>query len=101
MRVLTVGLKLKSSTCSTQIIVLKTIAGEHEMQCGGAEMIGMNETKQDVLNPLFAEGSLTGKRYVNEDESLELLCTKEGEGTLSLDGVKLAVKKPKALPSSD
>lgn len=101
MRKLNVGLKLKSSTCSTQIIVLKAVLGEHELSCGGAEMIEMADTATKELNPAFADGALTGKRYVTEDESLEILCTKEGAGSLALDGMKLAVKQPKKLPSSD
>ncbi len=45
--------------------------------------------------------TLIGKRYVNEDESLELLCTKGGAGTLALDGTPLEIKQAKQLPSSD
>jgi hypothetical protein len=101
MRKLKVGLKLKSSTCTTQIIVLKAAAGEHEIACGGAEMIDTGDTATKELNPAFADGTLIGKRYVTEDESLEILCTKDGAGSLALDGVKLVVKQPKKLPSSD
>jgi hypothetical protein len=101
MRAITAGLKLKSSTCGAQVMVLKGIPDQHELQCGGAEMISVNDTAQNELNPELAGGTLVGKRYVNEDESLELLCIKEGVGTLCLDGEKLRIKQPKALPSSD
>ena len=101
MRTLTAGLRLKSTTCNTQVMVIKAIPGQHELQCGGAEMVGTNDTVQNPLDLALAEGTLMGKRYVNEDESLELLCIKEGAGTLCLDGTKLSTKLPKALPSSD
>ncbi|MET0954063.1 MAG: hypothetical protein ABWX57_12285 [Aeromicrobium sp.] len=47
------------------------------------------------------QGSLLGKRYVDPDSGLELLCTKAGEGTLRVDGAALGVKQAKNLPSSD
>ena len=47
------------------------------------------------------QGSLIGKRYVDAEERFELLCTKGGEGSLSLNGASLSVKQAKALPSSD
>lgn len=101
MRVLKAGQKLRSSVCDTQVMVIKTIAGEHDLRCGGASMIEMTDTPAGTLDAAQAEGSLLGKRYVNEDESLELLCVKGGAGSLALDGVRLAPKQPKALPSSD
>ena len=42
-----------------------------------------------------------GKRYVTEDESLELLCTKPGAGSLAAGEAPLNVKGAKPLPSSD
>ena len=47
------------------------------------------------------EGSLVGKRYVDEAETLEFLCTRGGEGNVSVNGVALEVKQAKRLPSSD
>jgi hypothetical protein len=38
---------------------------------------------------------------VDAEERFELLCTKGGEGSLSLNGASLSVKQAKALPSSD
>jgi len=46
-------------------------------------------------------GTLLGKRYADGDTGLELLCTKAGEGSLSLGGTPLALKEAKPLPSSD
>ena len=53
------------------------------------------------LDPSFASGSLIGKRFADADSGLELLVTKAGAGTLTLDGVALPLKEAKPLPSSD
>ena len=47
------------------------------------------------------EGSLVGKRYVDEADTMEFLCTRGGEGNISVNGVALEVKQAKRLPSSD
>jgi hypothetical protein len=101
MRELKAGSKLKSSVCETQVMIIKAIPGAHELSCGGAPMIDPSETGSGELDPSKAEGTSVGRRYVNADESLELLCVKPGAGTLYLDGVKLGPKQAKALPSSD
>ena len=52
-------------------------------------------------DPSLSGGTLLGKRYADEASGLELLCTKAGAGTLTLDGSALEVKSAKPLPSSD
>jgi hypothetical protein len=42
-----------------------------------------------------------GKRYVDEADSVELLCTKPGDGLPALDGEVLQLKDAKPLPASD
>ncbi len=101
MRELKAGGKLKSVVCDTQVMIIKGLSGEHELSCGGTPMVGGNEEGSGTLDPEKAEGTAVGRRYVNADESLELLCVKGGKGTLYLDGVKLEPKQAKALPSSD
>ncbi len=54
-----------------------------------------------TLAPDAAAGTQLGKRYVSEAGDLEVLCTKPGEGTLSLDGAPLTIKGAKPLPASD
>jgi hypothetical protein len=49
----------------------------------------------------FGGGTQLGKRYGGEDVALELLCTKAGEGALSIGDLLLPVKGSKPLPSSD
>ncbi|QIG80721.1 hypothetical protein [Stakelama tenebrarum] len=93
------GTKLKSSVCDTEVMVIR--AGEGEVACGGAPMV---ETKPDTpgeIDPAFAEGTKIGKRYVDADNTIELLCVKAGKGSLSYNGAALAPKDAKPLPSSD
>ncbi len=103
MRVLKPGLRLKSSVCSTEIMVIRSPGGAALLSCGGIEMIAITEAPPAgaKLEPAHARGSLIGKRYVDAAEALELLCTKGGEGSLSVDGAALGMKQAKALPSSD
>jgi hypothetical protein len=42
-----------------------------------------------------------GKRYADADATIELLCTKPGEGSLSIGDVPVPTKDAKPLPSSD
>ena len=46
-------------------------------------------------------GTLMGKRYVNPEETLELLCTKPGTGSLGVGDALLEIKESKPLPASD
>lgn len=45
--------------------------------------------------------TLIGKRYVDADNRLELLCTCSGSGELICDGVPMTIKAAKPLPASD
>ena len=103
MRVLKPGLRLKSAVCSTEVMVIRAPSAAARLECGGAEMLAVSDAVPAgaQLDPAHAHGSLIGKRYVDAAEALELLCTKGGEGTLSLDGAALDIKQAKALPSSD
>jgi hypothetical protein len=101
MRVLKPGTRLKSAVCDTQVMVIKSDGGEHDLRCGGVEVIEANAEWSGTLDPAFSEGSMMGKRYVNEGETIELLCTKGGKGSLSLDGAPIQPKQAKALPTSD
>uniref|UniRef100_A0ABX1PKN4 Uncharacterized protein n=2 Tax=Aromatoleum anaerobium TaxID=182180 RepID=A0ABX1PKN4_9RHOO len=102
MKTLKAGTRLKSAICDTEVMVIRTRPAEMLLCCGGIEMIAMDGGKSaGQPDPAFAQGTLVGKRYVDEQDTTELLCTKGGKGSLSLDGQVLAVKQAKALPSSD
>lgn len=95
------GARFKSAVCDTQVMVIKAPPGEYALTCGGALMVAPNEDGQGELDGDQADGTLMGKRYVNADESVEMLCTKPGKGSLALDGTALEIKQAKQLPSSD
>ena len=92
------GARLRSVTCATEVVVVKG-AGEVDLRCGGEPMVPVDDatTGGDPAAP-FDEGTLVGKRYVTEDEAIELLCTKPGAGSLSLGDAALAGEGRQAPP---
>jgi hypothetical protein len=42
-----------------------------------------------------------GKRYIDEAETLEVLCVKSGDGSLAANGALLLQKDTKKLPKTD
>jgi hypothetical protein len=96
------GSRLKSTECDTEVIAVKA-SGDREVSCGGAPMVDATAEAGEKGTPVegAAEGTQMGKRYVNDDESIELLCTKPGAGSLGLDGASLTIKASKPLPASD
>ena len=96
------GLKLKSAVCDSEFMVIKPGAGTAPT-CGGVPMLGPTDESVAEAEPLsdHMEGCQVGKRYVNDDQSLELLCVKAGQGSLAADGQSLQIKEAKKLPSSD
>jgi hypothetical protein len=102
MATLKAGARLKSAVCDTQVMVIATPAGEVALTCGGAPMLEASaNAARTPIDPDHKNGTQIGKRYVNADGSLELLCTKPGEGSLAVAGASLKLKEAKALPSSD
>ncbi len=102
MKTLKSGTRLKSAVCDTEVMLTKAAADAVELTCGGVEMIEMSATKSGgAPDAAHAAGTLVGKRYTDEGERFELLCTKGGKGNLAINGAALQVKQAKALPSSD
>ena len=95
------GTKLFSAVCDTQIMVLRVPADDLDVTCGGLPMQTDEATEKSLLSDDAGEGSLVGKRYVNEDETMEFLCTRGGKGNISVNGIALEIKQAKRLPSSD
>lgn len=97
------GLRLESATCDTQVVVVRAPggAGDVDVRCGGEPMreIGTDGARRPISVP--GEATLVGKRYADDDLGLELLCTRGGEGALSVGESPLLVKGAKPLPSSD
>lgn len=96
------GMKLKSAVCSTEIIVVASGSDDIDLTCGGVSMYepsadGGEATAVEGLT----EGSLLGKRYTNDEQTIEVLCTKPGDGSLGLGQTALTLKEAKPLPASD
>ena len=93
------GTKLKSAVCDTEVMVVR--AADAVIECGGVPMAEERPAARKPVNAAFAEGTKIGKRYVNAAGTVELLCVKPGQGSLSIAGEALKVKDAKPLPASD
>jgi hypothetical protein len=97
------GLRLESATCDTQVVVVKAPkdVADVDVRCGGAPMRELGTGGDRVAITLEGDATLLGKRYVEEDLGVELLCSQAGAGALSIGDQLLFVKGAKPLPSSD
>ncbi len=93
------GTKLKSAVCDTEVMVIK--GTNIVVECGGKPMSDVAPGAKGTLDAAFADGTQMGKRYVNPEGNIELLCVKAGKGSLSIAGAPLQIKDSKPLPSSD
>ncbi len=93
------GTKLKSAVCDTEVMIIK--GSDASVECGGAPMVEDAPAEKGSVNPDFAAGTKVGKRYVDADGTVELLCVKAGEGSLAINCAALTTKDAKPLPSSD
>ncbi|MGH9227164.1 MAG: hypothetical protein ACRD07_00275 [Acidimicrobiales bacterium] len=97
------GSRLRSAVDATEVVVVRPPAEPVDLRCGGHPMVPLDSdgTTEASPSPHHAGGSLLGKRYVDTDQTLEVLCTKPGDGSLSLGDEPLQVKEAKPLPASD
>lgn len=96
------GQRLKSTSSEAEVIVIRAAGGETDLTCGGAPMIPFDQSGEPGAAPP-ADGPplLIGKRYSDEEGTLELLCTRGGAGPLAADSRELTAKVAKPLPASD
>jgi hypothetical protein len=96
------GQQLVSAVDGTAVIVIRAPAGECTLTCGGVAMAGADEPVTGARpDPSLMTGTQIGKRYVDEADTIQVLCTKAGDGTLALDGKPLVIQAAKPLPASD
>jgi hypothetical protein len=97
------GTRLRSAVCDTEIIVVRAQAGEVDLRCGGRPMLphGSAAAERAVPEPGYDQPTLLGKRYTDDADTIEVLCTVAGSSTLSLGERPLSVKGPRPLPASD
>ena len=95
------GSRFTSNVCATEVIVVRG-AGEADRRCGGSPMLAAGSVPGGgTPDPEAAAGTLMGKRYVDADDTLEVLCTKPGDGALGRGDALLQLKEAKPLPASD
>jgi hypothetical protein len=96
------GQRLVSAVDSTAVIIVRATAEEGDLTCGGVAMVAPDAPAQAAEpDPALMGGTQIGKRYVDEADTLQVLCTKGGDGTLALDGRPLQLQAAKPLPASD
>ncbi len=96
------GTHLRSVVSSAEVVVIRAPEGEVELTMGGLPMVSHDESVEERSVAPGSEGSaLLGKRYTNEASTIEVLCTKAGEGALAMGGEDLVQKSARPLPSSD
>lgn len=97
------GSRWRSVVCTTEVIVIRPPSGSVDLACGGATMIPIDGEVPGgpSIDPALADGTQLGKRYADDGVGIEVLCTKPGDGTLTVDGNRLPLKEAKPLPSSD
>jgi hypothetical protein len=96
------GQQLVSAVDSTAVIIIRAPAEEVTLTCGGVEMKAPDGPAQAAqADPALMGGTQIGKRYVDDADTIQVLCTKAGDGTLALDGTPLQLQAAKPLPASD
>ena len=96
-------MKLFSAACKTQVVVVRASPGPLDLRCGGRPLETTAPDSAVTAEPAvgFDGGTLLGKRYADQGGTLELLCTRAGNGSLAIGESKLELKGAKPLPASD
>jgi hypothetical protein len=96
------GTRLRSAVCTTELIVVRAPDSDVDITIGGAPAsTDAVENDGGAVADGHGGGTAMGKRYVDGEGSIELLCTKPGEGRPAVAGSVLDLKDTKPLPSSD
>lgn len=101
---LRIGQTLNSTVDATTVVVVRAPTGEVRLTCGGVPLWDAKAggtPPEAAADPAQQAGTQLGKRYVDEELGLELLCAKPGSGTLAVNGAPLSLKDAKPLPASD
>jgi hypothetical protein len=97
------GSKIFGAACLTEGIVVRAPKEAIDLEIGGHPALtdASGRSADFAVAAGHDGGSLMGKRYVDANDTVELLCTKPGAGSFAVGGVVCEVKGAKALPSSD
>lgn len=96
------GARLKSTVCDAEVMVISAPDDDAALTCGGAPMVdAASDAEKAAIDEEHKLGVQIGKRYIDAEATLEVLCIKPGEGSLALNGDTLLLKDTKKLPKSD
>src|SRR3954464_7317830 len=97
------GTRLFSVVCTTEMIVVKASGADVQLTIGGAQPVTSASERTEVgeVADGHGGGSAIGKRYVDAEQSVEVLVTKPGDGVPAIAGELLTIKDAKPLPASD
>jgi hypothetical protein len=97
------GTRLFSAVCNAEFIVVRAPAGGADVTIGGVAALASADARDSSTAAAEGHGGgvAIGKRYVDADDTVELLCTKPGEGVPAIGGHPLTIKEAKPLPASD
>jgi hypothetical protein len=96
------GSRWKSAVCDAEFVVVRSPKTQVTLECGGAPVVPHAADKPAAtLSADHSGGSGAGKRYADPESGLEVLCSKAGVGSPSVDGRPIEPKDAKKLPASD
>jgi hypothetical protein len=95
---LTTGMRLRAQNSPCEVVVVRGSDSVEALTCAGLEMLADATAGGSVPDGPAVQ---LGKRYVDEDDKVEVLCVKAGVGPLAADGRELVIKSAKPLPASD
>lgn len=95
------GLRLRSVVSDAEVVIVRSASADVEITCGGQPMVAIDDAQGKTGEPADEGEVQLGKRYVDDEAGLEVLCTKAGKGELAVGGRALNLKGAKPLPSSD
>jgi hypothetical protein len=98
----TVGQRLRSAVSSVEAIVTRVPTADVTITCAGQPMLAPGQSAEGLqAAPTEQRHTLLGKRYLDADSNLEMLCVAAGAGELGVDGRTLVIKGAQPLPASD
>ena len=96
------GTRLRSAADTCEVVVVRAPADPVDLGCGGHAFEAIDASVEPKgVEAGFDGGTQLGKRYVDDELGLEVLCTKAGTGSVSVGDAVLEVKGAKPLPASD
>ena len=97
------GSRWRSAVCDTEVVVVRPPKTAASLECGGQAMVphGTEKPAGATISSDHSGGSQMGKRFSDPETGAEILCTKGGAGSLSIDGRPIGAQDAKKLPASD